>query len=152
MRKSLVIIYFLFICIVPALSVEMSNCLSDQKYVQISNVDIRSNVNCGGQYGIMVTFDCDAIGYKGYPIYFYSYFLHGDDLSNVKKGGKSVYGFSITTAVYDKTTIRKISHFIPYKNLPSRYHGNLAVRIVVFDGFDNNVYTGRPIQIFYSTL
>lgn len=141
MKHLLTIVCFIILHSVT-FSVEAYNS-NNLKSVSVSNVNIKPNVKQKGQNGILITFDCNASGYKGYPIFFYSYFLHGDDLSKVKKhNGKNVYGFSCSTAIYDNTAIKRISHFVPYKDLPSKYHGYLAVRIVVVDHADNIIFRG----------
>ena len=124
-----------------------------QNSVKVSNVRVYDNVVQNGKKGILVKLDCNASGYRGYPLYFYSYFLHGFDYSHVESpSGKNVRGFKVTTPVYDQAVIKNVDLFVPYTELPSKYHGNLVIKLVVYDGFDNVVCEYRPIEIFYSTL
>lgn len=124
-----------------------------QNSVNVTNVRVYDNIKQNGKTGILVKLNCKALGYRGYPLYFYSYFLHGIDYSHVKSPkGKNVYGFNVSTPVNDQAIIKDISLFVPYKDLPSKYHGNLIIKLVVYDGFDNVVCEHRPVVIFYSTL
>lgn len=153
MKRYYILIVFLSMVGITLEAAELNNNQYSVQSVNISNINIQPNIKQNGQNGILVTFDCTANGYKGYPLYFYSYFLHGYDFSNVRNNkGKRVYGFSVSTAVNDNAIIRRIKHFIPYKDLPDKYHGYLAVKIVVYDGFDNKVFQGNPVRIYYSTL
>ena len=125
----------------------------EQNSVTISNVRVYDNVKQNGKTGILVKLDCNASGYRGYPLYFYSYFLHGFDYSHVESpNGKNVHGFSTSTVVYDQALIKDVILFVPYTDLPSKYHGYLIIKLVVYDGFDNVVCEYKPIEILYSTL
>ena len=125
----------------------------EQNSVNVSNVRVYDNVVQNGKKGILVKLDCNASGYRGYPLYFYSYFLYGFDYSHVEKpSGKDVHGFKVTTPVYDQAVIKNVDLYVPYTDLPSKYHGYLVIKIVVYDGFDNVVCEHKPIEIFYSTL
>lgn len=126
---------------------------SQRSSVNISNVRVYDNVKQNGKTGILVKLDCNASGYRGYPLYFYSYFLHGIDYSYVESpSGKNVHGFNVTCPVYDQAVIKNVGLFVPYIDLPSKYHGYLIIKIVVYDGSDNVLYEHKPIEIFYSTL
>lgn len=121
--------------------------------VIISGLNISDNIKYGNEEGICVKFDCVAGGYKGDPLYFYAKVWYGDDLSPVLDAkNKQVAGFDMATCIYDNVKISGIGLFIPYSNLPSRYHGNLIIQLVVLDGYDNIIYADKGVSIFYSTL
>ena len=159
LRKILSSIGLLFVVLLMLPFETQANIISihteglKQNSVTISNVRVYDNVKQNGKTGILVKLDCNASGYRGYPLYFYSYFLHGFDYSYVESpSGKNVHGFSTSTVVYDQALIKDVSLFVSYKDLPSKYHGYLIIKLVVYDGFDNVVCEHKPIEILYSTL
>lgn len=121
---------------------------------EINDVKFIENVTFRGKQGIAVNFHCRAYGFKGYPLYFYAYVLYENDCDFVvNKEGNKVYGFEYSTIMYDAVQFEDgITINIPYTSLPSRYHGELCIDIVIIDGFDNIIATKPNNRLFYSTL
>lgn len=73
-----------------------------------------------------------------------------DPIKNSK--GKKTCGFICVTSIYPYERINNIRMFIPYSDLPKRYHGVLFINIIVYDGFDNIVAVNKNTYFNYSTL
>ncbi len=121
---------------------------------EISNVRLVDNVTFREEPGIAVNFQCQAYGFKGYPLYFYAYVLYENDYDFVVDAkGDKVYGFDTSTAVYDAVQYKGgITLYIPYSSLPPRYHGELCIDIVIKDCRDNIIANTENNRFFYSTL
>lgn len=130
---------------------DLNDIHQTQPSVNIYDISIQSDVKQNEQYGLLISFYCYAIGYKGMPIYFYTYFLYSDYSFIKNKNSQDIYVFSAHTCTRDHSLI-SVEHFIPYKKLPSKYYGDMGIYIIGYDGFDNLIYQGQPFFIHYSTL
>lgn len=130
------------------------NIQVSKTYAEIYDVKLVENISFRGKSGIAVNFNCNAYGFKGFPLYFYAYVLYENDYDFVlKRDGSKTCGFDVTPLAYDATKFDGgITLYISYEDLPARYHGELCVDIVIIDGFDNIIATKSNNRFFYTTL